>query len=428
MCSLRGWRRRNRVVANSQARQSSVFDFLHFVAVYHVPAVTRPVIRLVRVRSLLCTCSFFYRVGTSPQVIATDREVYPGALLRVYGTQVGAVPSDIDVRVGGTSCPVNAASTPDGVYVVASPYVPYTIACTVKAASAGRYNVSMGSSVGAGLVSSPVTVYPTDASATPAMTTLRPVITSATSNAGGNLGGYSVTIFGAGFSNAAANNVVSAGDAGHPILAVETCSCARPRCYRCGCLCGGVHLGGRVHLGGGGQPTVPVIDKPVCVCLCVCVRVCVCLQQVLLDSVPCAVQSSDMYSITCIPGANPSGSSPAHVTRPGPAGVVIDGYHNVTANAGFVAAFASTPAYPLHPNTTTVSTGGGVSANGGVQMQLVPFPDGYLERTTGLFVAPLTTNYTFYVMSEFNSELFLGSGAGRDNVSRICAITYYSTR
>lgn len=88
--------------------------------------------------------------------------------------------------------------------------------------------------------------------------------------------------------------------------------------------------------------------------------VCNCLAgQVLLDGVPCPVTSSDLTSVTCLPGPHPSatGSAQGPVYRPGPTGLVLKTWRNITgASAGQLGAFSQWPLYPLYPNTTMVST------------------------------------------------------------------------
>lgn len=79
--------------------------------------------------------------------------------------------------------------------------------------------------------------------------------------------------------------------------------------------------------------------------------------QVLLDGVPCTVTSTDLNSVTCIPGSHPSptGSSQAPLYRPGPSGLVLRTWRNVTGpGAGQLGAFSQWPLYPLYPNTTVV--------------------------------------------------------------------------
>ena len=142
----------------------------------------------------------------------------------------------------------------------------------------------------------------------------------------------------------------------------------------------------------------------------------------LLDGVPCTILYSNVYSITCIPGAKPSGSNPLPVYRPGPQGLLVEAWHNVTTNAGNIAAFASSANYPASPSFTTVSTAGGVSLNGGINMEHVVFVDGYMERSSGLFVAPLSTNYTFNVLSNYMSDLYISTTASRNNLTLVCQV------
>jgi hypothetical protein len=78
---------------------------------------------------------------------------------------------------------------------------------------------------------------------------------------------------------------------------------------------------------------------------------------VLLDSVPCTVTTSDLSSITCIPGAKPTGTAPGPVYRPGPSGLVVQTWRNVSAFAGNLQSFATEPRYPGSPNSTLVSEG-----------------------------------------------------------------------
>ena len=142
---------------------------------------------------------------------AIDHDVYFGATFRLYGALVGKTETDFDVRVGGTICAVNPPATSTGLFPSAtSPYAVFTISCVLNSEMAGYYNVTVGSTSGSGVLPSLYYVYPSDPNAVPSMATVRPVITSLTSNAGGNLGGYPITIFGTGFSNAMENNLVRA--------------------------------------------------------------------------------------------------------------------------------------------------------------------------------------------------------------------------
>ena len=107
---------------------------------------------------------------------------------------------------------MNPPNTPDGLFPSAeNVYTEFTITCTSNSELAGHYNVTIGGTGGNALYANPpLFVYPNDPTATPAMTTVRPIITSLTSNAGGPLGGFPITIFGTGFSNVASNNLVRA--------------------------------------------------------------------------------------------------------------------------------------------------------------------------------------------------------------------------
>ncbi len=73
-----------------------------------------------------------------------------------------------------------------------------------------------------------------------------------------------------------------------------------------------------------------------------------------------------------------------------------------------------------------VSTQGAVSSNGGASLEWQPLPYSYLEQATGLFVAPLTTTYRFYLKANFQADVFLGSGPAPGTLTRVCSITYYS--
>jgi hypothetical protein len=44
----------------------------------------------------------------------------------------------------------------------------------------------------------------------------------------------------------------------------------------------------------------------------------------------------------------------------------------------------------------------------------------------GLFVAPLTTTYRFYIKSDFQSDIHLSTDASPSLLVPLCTITYYS--
>jgi hypothetical protein len=75
-----------------------------------------------------------------------------------------------------------------------------------------------------------------------------------------------------------------------------------------------------------------------------------------------------------------------------------------------------------------VSTQGGVSVNGGSSLQGVTVRDNYLEQASGLFVAPLTTTYRFYLQSVLQSDLFLSTDASPVNLKPLCTVTYMATQ
>ncbi len=112
----------------------------------------------------------------------------------------------------------------------------------------------------------------------------------------------------------------------------------------------------------------------------------------------------------------------------GPAGLWMETWSNITVNDGSLAAFGSTSRYPLHPDTGKVSTQGGVSSNGGVWLEAVTRSSGFMEQSSGWFVAPLSANYTFYILSNFQSDLWLSTTANASDLVRRCALQYYSAR
>lgn len=69
-----------------------------------------------------------------------------------------------------------------------------------------------------------------------------------------------------------------------------------------------------------------------------------------------------------------------------------------------------------------------MSANGGSSLQGVIVGDSYLEQASGLFVAPLTTMYRFYLQSVSQSDLFISTDASPTNLKSLCSISYMATQ
>ncbi len=142
------------------------------------------------------------------------------------------------------------------------------------------------------------TVSPTDPSGVAALVTMRPIVNSASSNAGGVLGGYPLTVFGVGFSNVPSENTVrgvargGGGGEGGGVGGwgrLETRLRLRIHQSSSGVLMSAAHQGLRSR------------------------HCCVLSLQVLLDGVPCTVTASDLGAITCLPGPQPAGSATGKV-------------------------------------------------------------------------------------------------------------------
>ena len=148
-----------------------------------------------------CVCSFRYGVYT-PTLKGIDRDVAAGSAYRVYGAMVGKTPDAFDIRIGATICPADAPTDPSGQFPSArNVYSEFTVTCTSHVETAGYYNVTVKSTEGTGTFPSRrYYTSPVDAASTTAMVTVRPVVTSLSSNAGGLLGGFPIVVFGTGFS------------------------------------------------------------------------------------------------------------------------------------------------------------------------------------------------------------------------------------
>jgi hypothetical protein len=92
-----------------------------------------------------------------------------------------------------------------------SPYptASFTVTCSSNSDRAGHYNVTVTAAGSGGQFPAPrLFVAPWDPTGVPAMVTVRPVITSSSSNAGGLLGGFPLTLRGSGFSNVPSDTTV----------------------------------------------------------------------------------------------------------------------------------------------------------------------------------------------------------------------------
>jgi hypothetical protein len=240
------------------------------------------------------------------------------------------------------------------------------------------------------------TVSPTDPSGTPALVTARPIVKSASSNAGGVVGGYPLTVLGTGFSNVPSENVV--------LLDGVPCTVSVSSLNALTCVPGpkpGGSASGKVYRGGPGT----------CVTLCVRLHP---LHPLRCSGVMggwlrprrvCRTVCVHVHPLRCsgvVDGwLRPCVRRVCRTVWAVAAGLLISRWRNVTTSPGSLTSFQS-PRYPASPNDTLVSTQGGVSSNGGVNMAVATLGDGYIEQAQGLFVAPLTTTYRFYLLSEMS--------------------------
>lgn len=123
--------------------------------------------------------------------------------------------------------------------------------------------------------------------------------------------------------------------------------------------------------------------------------------------------SSSNLDVQAITSSVPVISYSDVVTHQG--GISLQRYNNIFG--GTILSLTSDPDYPDNPDATSEPTLFEAPTNIG---------DAYGNRMSGYIIPPQTGNYTFWVASDDNSELYLSSDLDPGNVSLIASVTGYT--